>query len=276
MTVTAVFLCPERIRTGGPLDTKARDHMTITIILGNGGLGRAVEAALLARTAAADASPSRVRLLGRPAAGRHAPDNLAGADVLVEASRADAVVANLAAGLEAGVRRAVIATTGWEADHPSIESLLREYGAAAVAASNFSLGVVLFGRLVEAAVELFGPLDGFDPYLLEWHRRTKRDRPSGTAIDLARRIVAAHPRLHAPDDLEVVSIRAGASPGMHLVGFDAAGENIELRLTARDRSAYAAGILAAADWLVRAPREPGLHPFDPIVDELVARDQIAA
>ena len=40
---------------------------------------------------------------------------------------------------------------------------------------------------------------------------------------------------------------------MHLVGFDAAGETVELRLTARDRSAYAAGVLAAADWL-RAER----------------------
>ena len=63
---------------------------------------------------------------------------------------------------------------------------------------------------------------------------------------------------------------------MHLVGFDAAGETVELRLTARDRSAYAAGILAAADWLERAPRPAGLHAFDPIVDELVARDPIAA
>ena len=64
---------------------------------------------------------------------------------------------------------------------------------AAVAASNFSLGVVLFGRLVDAAVELFGPLASFDPYLVEWHRRDKLDRPSGTAGDLARRILAAHP-----------------------------------------------------------------------------------
>jgi dihydrodipicolinate reductase len=63
---------------------------------------------------------------------------------------------------------------------------------------------------------------------------------------------------------------------MHLVGFDAAGETVELRLTARDRSAYAAGILAAAAWLRRVPREPGLHPFDPIVDELIVRDPIAA
>ena len=249
--------------------------MTDTIILGDGGLGRAVEAALRARGAAGGPGTA-LRVFGRPTSGRHDPAHLAPADLLIEASRGDAVVTNLAAGLEAGARRVVIATTDWGIERPQVKSLLREYGAAAVAASNFSLGVVLFGRLVEAAVALFGPLDDFDPYLLEWHRRAKRDRPSGTAADLTRRIVAAHPRLAGPDDLEVVSVRAGASPGMHLVGFDAAGETVELRLTARDRSAYAAGILAASDWLARAPREPGVHAFDPIVDELVARHPIAA
>lgn len=238
-------------------------------ILGDGPLGRAVE------TAARDHGEG-VRVLGRPVSGRHGPDVLAGAGLVVEASRGDTVGANLAAALDAGCRRFVIATTGWTAARPDVDAMLREHGAAAVAASNFSIGVALFGRLVDAAVELFGPLEAFDPYLLEWHRRSKRDRPSGTAADLARRIADAHPRLANPDDLEVVSVRAGASPGMHLVGFDAAGETVELRLTARDRSAYAAGILAAADWLWRAPREPGIHPFDPIVDELIARDPIAA
>jgi 4-hydroxy-tetrahydrodipicolinate reductase len=239
------------------------------LILGDGPLGRAVE------TAARDGGLAP-HVLGRPSDGRHRPHELRGADLIVEASRADAVGPNLSAALDAGCRRFVIATTGWSADRPVVEALLREHGAGAVAASNFSLGVVLFGRLVEAAVGLFGPLDAFDPYLVEWHRRSKRDRPSGTAADLARRIAVAHPRLAGPDALEVVSIRAGASPGMHLVGFDAAGETVELRLTARDRSAYAAGILAAADWLERAPRDPGLHAFDPIVDELIARDPIAA
>ena len=238
-------------------------------ILGEGPLGRAVE------TAAHDRGET-VRVLGRPAAGRHRPDDLAGAGVVVEASRGDAVGPNLGAALDAGCRRFVIATTGWTAPRADVDAMLREHGASAVAAANFSIGVVLFGRLVDAAVTLFGPLETFDPYLLEWHRRSKRDRPSGTAADLARRIAAAHPRLTGPDDLEVASVRAGASPGMHLVGFDAMGETVELRLTARDRSAYAAGILAAADWLRHAPREAGLHPFDPIVDELVARDPIAA
>jgi 4-hydroxy-tetrahydrodipicolinate reductase len=246
--------------------------MQPTIILGDGGLGRAVETAMSGR-------PGSVRVIGRPPMGRHDPADLAGlagAGLVVEASRADAVAGNVATALEAGCRRFVIATTGWAADRPRVESLLEDFGAAAVAASNFSLGVVLFERLVGAAVALFGPLEAFDPYLVEWHRRSKADRPSGTAADLTRRIVAGHPRLAGADDLEVVSIRAGASPGMHLVGFDAAGETVELRLTARDRSAYAAGILAAAEWLERAPRAPGIHTFDPIVDELLARDPIAA
>jgi 4-hydroxy-tetrahydrodipicolinate reductase len=248
--------------------------MTRIFILGDGGLGRAIEAALFAR--AGTETDVEITVLGRPASGGHDPSRLVGVDLLIEASRADAVGPNLAMGLEAGARRAIIATTGWGEDRANVESLLHEYGAAAVAAANFSIGVALFGRLVETAVGLFGPLEGFDPYLLEWHRRTKRDRPSGTALDLGRRIVAGHPRLASTDDLEVVSVRAGASPGMHLVGFDAAGETVELRLTARDRSAYAAGILAAVDWLERAPREPGLHPFEPIVDELIARDPVAA
>jgi len=57
---------------------------------------------------------------------------------------------------------------------------------------------------------------------------------------------------------------------MHLVGFDAPSETIELRLTARDRSGYATGALAAADWLLAVPRAPGIHPFDPAVDDLLA------
>src|SRR3954453_9801584 len=229
--------------------------MSEMTILGDGPLGRAVEVTARERG-------DEVRVFGRPAAGRHRLGDFVREGVGGEASRGEAVVSNLAAALDAGCRRFVVATTGWTAARADVDALLREHDAAAVAAANFSIGVVLFGRLVEAAVDLFGPLDAFDPYLLEWHRRSKRDRPSGTATDLARRIATAHPRLAGSDDLEVVSIRAGASPGMHLVGFDAVGESVELRLTARDRSAYAAGILAASDWLWRgAP--PGQPPFFP-------------
>jgi len=78
--------------------------------------------------------------------------------------------------------------------------------------------------------------------------------------------------------LEVVGVRAGAAPGTHLVTFDGTGESVELRITARDRSAYAEGAIAAARWLVLEPRAPGLHPFDAVVDDLLspARSTVTA
>jgi 4-hydroxy-tetrahydrodipicolinate reductase len=250
-----------------------------TIILGNGPLGQAIAAAFRTRG-------SEAMVFGRPTRGRHGAADLGTPGLTVEASRAEAVRDNVTAALAAGCRRFVIATTGWDADWAAVEADLHSHGAAAVAAPNLSLGAALFFRLVERATDLLGPIDGFEPYLVEWHRRSKRDRPSGTARELARRIVARHPTLSGPADptlgsrpdnqLEIAVIRAGASPGMHLVGFDSPGETIELRLTARDRSAYAAGALAAADWLSRTARPAGIHPFEAVVDELLAAPALAA
>jgi len=249
------------------------------VILGDGPLGRAIAAACADRG-------TRARVLGRPAGGRHDPADLAGAAVVVEASRGDAVASNIETALDAGCRRFVVATTAWEADRRRVEAQLAAHEAAAVAAANLSVGMALFGRLVDAAVALYGTIPAFDPYVVEWHRRGKADRPSGTARALAGRIVAAHPRLvrsaegptaaSDPETLEVVGIRAGANPGSHLVGFDAPGESIELRHVSRDRSAYAAGALAAADWLRSAGRAPGIHAFDEVLDDLLARPSEAA
>jgi 4-hydroxy-tetrahydrodipicolinate reductase len=244
------------------------------VIFGNGPMGRAIAAAVEERGGDA-------RTFGRPSGVPRDPGTIPGADVAFDASRGDAVASNVEAALAAGCRRIVIATTAWDADRATVHELLRAAGAAAVAAPNLSIGVALFGRLVDEAIRLYGPIEAFDPYVVEWHRRTKRDRPSGTAQELSRRILAAHGRKHRvadadlsgppePDELEVAVIRAGASPGMHLVGFDAPGESVELRITARDRSAYAAGALAAADWLLATRRSPGIHGFDAVVDDLLA------
>jgi 4-hydroxy-tetrahydrodipicolinate reductase len=240
------------------------------IILGDGGMGRAIEAALQARG-------DEVTVLGEPVAGStHPATAFAGVDMAFEFSVGPAVLPNVRAALEGGCRRAVIGTTAWEADRRRVEDALRASNSTAVAAASYSIGVALFGRLVETATRLFGPYAEYDPFIVEWHRRTKADRPSGTAKELARRLIAAHPRKQRPvhpqpdrapdpDELEIAVVRAGASPGMHLVGFDAPGETLELRLTARDRSAYAAGALLAGDWLLAGARTSGLHTFDEVL-----------
>jgi 4-hydroxy-tetrahydrodipicolinate reductase len=240
-----------------------------TLILGDGHLGRAI-----ATTLADRADPAV--LVGRPPGRHHGAELFSGSDLVIDASRGDAVAANVAGALDGGVRRFVIAATAWTTSRDQVDEMLRARGASAVIAANFSLGVALFARLVETATDLFGSIEGYEPFIVEWHRRGKSDRPSGTAIELARRIVERHPGLTAPGDLETVSVRAGSSPGMHLVGFDAAGESVELRVTARDRGAYVTGVLAATDWLRRAPRAPGIHAFDAVIDELLDRRPAAA
>ena len=71
--------------------------------------------------------------------------------------------------------------------------------------------------------------------------------------------------------LEVVALRAGSHPGMHIVGFDGPGEALELRITARDRSAYVAGAILAADWLLSRPGPAGITDFRSLVRERSSR-----
>jgi 4-hydroxy-tetrahydrodipicolinate reductase len=247
------------------------------LVCGPGRLGTAIADAAVA------AGWPAPRLVGRPAGGARF-DARPPADVVVDASGGHAVAANAAEALAAGHRAFVIAATGWDADLPRVRTLVLEHGAAAVVAPNLSLGAALFGRLVEAAAGWYAAAGGFEPSIVEWHRRGKADRPSGTARALARRVAAADARWAlegrpAGDDrpvLEVAGIRAGAAPGTHLVTFDGRGETVELRLTARDRGAYAEGAIAAARWLARKPRAPGLHPFDAVVDDLLSPAHSAA
>lgn len=233
--------------------------MATTIVLGDGPLGRAIESALRARD-------DTVRVLGRPIGGRHEPTILGAAVVIVDASRGDAVAANIEAGIEAGCRAFVVATTGWQADADRVGAALRRSGAVAVAAPNLALGAALFLRLVDEAARLAAALGGFEPSVMEWHRRSKADRPSGTAREIVRRLGVALPI--GVD--EVAVLRSGSMPGMHVVGLDGTSETIELRLTARDRSGYASGTLAAIDWLLAVPRNPGIHTFDEVVEDRIA------
>jgi 4-hydroxy-tetrahydrodipicolinate reductase len=234
--------------------------MTTITILGRGPLGIAVGRAL-------DERGDRVTVLGRPAGDGHDPAGFAATDVVVDASRGGAVAANVEAAIAGGCRRFVLAATGWQADADRVAAALRRAEATAVAAPNLALGAAIFLRLVGEAARLAAAVGGFEPSVVEWHRRAKADRPSGTAREIVRRLNASL----AIDDDEVAVVRSGSMPGLHAVALDAPSETIELRLTARDRSGYAAGALTAIDWLLATPRTAGIHPFDEVVDERIRR-----
>jgi 4-hydroxy-tetrahydrodipicolinate reductase len=246
------------------------------LITGAGNMGRAIADALRAR------DDEVVAMVGRSMP-PEPPTALAPVDVAFEFSAAAALQRNVGLALDAGCRALVIGTTGWAGDAAARADLARRLdasGARAVVAPTFSLGAILFTELAEQAARLFGGFPDYDPYVLEHHRRTKLDRPSGTALAVAgrmlphlrskrRALLAEGPGAPDPDVLEVVALRAGTSPGMHIVGFDAPGEAFELRITARDRSAYVAGALLAADSLLADPDRTGITDFDQLIRERI-------
>lgn len=240
-------------------------------------MGRAIASALEAR------GDEVVAIVGRGTPPAAAAD-LEPLDVSFEFSHDSSLLAHVDLALEAGCTVFVIGTTGWSGDDAIGRDLARRLdagGARAVVAPTFSLGAVLFSQLAETAARLFGNFSEYDPYVFEEHRRAKADRPSGTAIAVADRMLPFLPSKREarladgsgapdPDVLEVVALRAGSHPGMHIVGFDGPGEALELRISARDRSAYVAGALLSADALIAEPDRRGITAFTDLVRERAA------
>ncbi|HET7422043.1 MAG TPA: dihydrodipicolinate reductase C-terminal domain-containing protein [Gemmatimonadales bacterium] len=220
------------------------------LIVGDGKMGRAVAA--LAATRGHEAT-----IIGREenAQGRGlTAERVRGHDVAVEFTRPEASPANLERLIGAGIP-VVTGTTGWEAELPRITALVEERKGALLHAANFSIGVHLFLRAARALAGEFAGREGFDGFILEEHHAAKRDAPSGTARALQQRLRDADPSRPYP----ITSVRAGAIPGTHTVSLDGPFETVTLQHTARSRDGFAAGALAAAEWL---PGHTGVYTFD--------------
>lgn len=167
-----------------------------------------------------------------------------GVDVAIDFTFPDAVRSNVEALARLGIN-IVVGTTGWAAHEPSLRQAAAEANIGVVAAPNFSVGVVIFEAIVSRAAALFAARPEFGAFLHEAHHAAKKDAPSGTALFLQQAMVeAGYAR-----PVDVSSARAGYIPGVHTIGFDGPAETITLSHTARDRTAFARGALAAAQWV---------------------------
>ncbi|MEW1961533.1 4-hydroxy-tetrahydrodipicolinate reductase [Microbacterium sp. NPDC077644] len=113
-------------------------------------------------------------------------DELAGADLVVDASTPQVSVDIVRAAVERGIN-VLVGTSGWSAERIAlVRPLVEEAGTGAVFIPNFSLGSVLGSSLAAAAAPLFASAE-----IVEAHRDTKIDSPSGTAVRTAELIAAA-------------------------------------------------------------------------------------
>lgn len=170
--------------------------------------------------------------------------SLRGADVAVEFTTPESAPWNVCACERAGCP-VVVGTTGWDDQRADVEREVLAYHGAMLASPNLALGANVFLRVAEYAARIAGSLGAFDAHIVETHHSGKRDAPSGTALELARRVREAQGH-----DVPISSIRAGSVPGTHTLLLDGSFEQISLEHSARDRRAFADGALAAARWLI--------------------------
>ncbi|SIT77741.1 4-hydroxy-tetrahydrodipicolinate reductase [Microbacterium sp. RU33B] len=111
---------------------------------------------------------------------------LDGVDLVIDASVPAVSIDIVRAAIERGVN-VLVGTSGWSAERIAlVRPLVDAAGTGAVFIPNFSLGSVLGSALAAAAAPFFPSIE-----IVEAHRETKVDSPSGTAVRTAELIAAA-------------------------------------------------------------------------------------
>ena len=111
-----------------------------------------------------------------------------------------------------------------------------------VASSNFSEGIAVLSALAETASKL---LADWDCEIVEIHRRSKRDAPSGTAKNLAATIAKGKNF----KQVTVHSLRCGSNFGQHTLVFATQGESLTLTHQAENTDIFAKGAIVRAEKL---------------------------
>jgi 4-hydroxy-tetrahydrodipicolinate reductase len=182
-------------------------------------------------------------------------------DVLIDFTRPEVTLANLAVCREAG-KRIIIGTTGFDdAGKKQITDAGNDIGV--VFAPNMSVGVNLTLKLLDIAARVMG--DDVDIEVIEAHHRHKVDAPSGTALrmgevvadalgrDLKECAVYGREGITAERDRKTIgfeTIRAGDIVGEHTVMFADIGERVEITHKASSRMTFASGAVRASGWIM--------------------------
>jgi len=196
-------------------------------------------------------------------------------DVLIDFSSPGAAMERAIECAERGVA-ALVGTTGLTSEQVAEIKERVARRVPVLIAPNMSLGINLLFRLVEDVARALG--EGYDVEIVETHHRRKKDAPSGTAMELARRICKALNRdpnaalsygrqglagPRKPQEIGIHAVRGGDIVGDHTVMFMADGERIELTHRATNRDVFARGAIRAAVFL--AGQRPGMYSMQDVV-----------
>ena len=177
------------------------------------------------------------------------------ADVAIEFTAPSVAYGNVQRAFAAGVK-VVSGSTGWFADHQEeLRHQCEAEGKTLFWASNFSVGVAIFGAVNRYLARIMNQFPQYDVEMEETHHVHKLDHPSGTAITLAEQIVSEIDRKEAwaedttdPKLLRIDNIRRGEVPGIHTVRYDSEADLITITHDAHSRKGFALGAVMAAEY----------------------------
>jgi 4-hydroxy-tetrahydrodipicolinate reductase len=201
---------------------------------------------------------------------------LSSGEVVIDFTSGEASAALAALAAASGAPALVIGSTG--ATAAQLDAIRAASAQVPIVFSgNYSLGVNILTGLVRQTAQRLSALD-YDIEVFEAHHRRKVDAPSGTALMLGE--AAAAGRNVALKDVEARArdgvtgprptgaigfsvMRGGGIIGEHSVSFVSDEEILTLSHSARDRSLFARGAVAAANWV--AGRAPGLYDMQDVL-----------
>jgi len=178
-------------------------------------------------------------------------------DAMIDFTTPHAVIPNIIRCTENGVP-VIVGTTGWYQHLDKVRELVKERKTAFLYGSNFSVGVNLFFKAIQAVSPALNK--GYRATVVEKHHIHKKDKPSGTAVTIQKILESA-----SEQKVEVSSLREGETVGMHLVVLDSANDTILMTHDAKSRLGFAEGAVRAAEWI---KRKVGFYEFPEIVDQL--------
>lgn len=151
----------------------------------------------------------------------------------------------------------VSGTTGWLEKYDDAIALCKDNEGAFIYASNFSLGVNIFFELNNTLAKMMSNLEQYKVSMEEIHHTQKLDAPSGTAISLAKGVIANHHhydawKLDQSDDktIPIIAKRIPDVPGTHTINYQSEVDTITIEHVAHTRHGFALGAVVAAEWLV--------------------------
>ncbi len=176
-----------------------------------------------------------------------------GAHVIVDFTKADAVMNNAEIALNAGAH-AVIGTTGMSpADTDTLVSLTEKTGRNIIVAPNFALGAVIMMKLGQRISRYFDRAE-----IVEYHHDEKHDAPSGTSI-LSAEMIAENLQAEPLDEVEkhagargatvkgipVHSVRMPGYVAHQEIMFGLKGQVLSIRHDSIDRTSFMPGVVMA-------------------------------